>query len=130
MQAESVFEPISPERIRLVRAKLALAGETPAEWAIRNGFKPQTVYKVLSGNRKAIRGISLKIAILIGLRDDPREPSLTTPTGGTGPLLSQPAPSGPLQPHANDVPAGRTVAGHAPVASCDRGTSLQAAAAR
>lgn len=74
MQAESLFPPISREAIQRARARLALDGETVEGWAIRNGYNPKTVHKVMSGERQCIRGTMLRIAIALGLRPHPDEP--------------------------------------------------------
>ena len=81
MPAESLFAPIPREAIRRARARLALADLTVEGWARREGFKPKTVYNVLSGRRMAIRGVSLRIAIKLGLRPDPDH--LDSPPGRT-----------------------------------------------
>jgi gp16 family phage-associated protein len=81
---------------------LALAGTTPAKWADSQGYDQKTVYAVLSGKRRAIRGDSLQIAIKLGLRRDPALPHVNQP-----------------------LPAGRTVAGGPSVGSCDRRPVLQ-----
>lgn len=74
MPAESIFAPISRDLIRQARRRLLLADLTPASWARQEGFDQKTVYSVLSGTRRCIRGQSLQIAIKLGLRPDPSDP--------------------------------------------------------
>lgn len=108
MPAESIFAPIPTDLIRQARARLALAGLSVGQWAKQEGFNAKTVYDVLSGNRMAIRGKSLQIAIALGLRPDP----------------SSQAPHTGL-PVETDQPAGRTVAGGPPVPHRNRGSVSQ-----
>jgi gp16 family phage-associated protein len=104
VQSESLFGPITKQACLAAKALLALAGDTPAKWAAREGFDPKTVYAVLSGNRRAIRGDSLQIAIKLGLRPDPSPVHLRPPSA---------------------IPTGRTLGKGAAVAPCDRGPFLQ-----
>ena len=106
MQSESLFEPISKQACLKAKADLALAGITPAKWAAREGFDPKTVYAVLSGNRRAIRGDSLQIAIKLGLRPDPA-------------LASQ------VEPPISQFPTSTPVGEGAAVDHCDRRPVLQ-----
>jgi len=106
MPAESLFDPIPKEAIRLARSRLAYEGSSVEDWAKANGFAAKTVYNVLSGRRMAIRGKALQIAIKLGLRPDPSIPA----------AQHRPPPSDP---------AGRTLAGGPPVASCDRRPKAQ-----
>ena len=101
-RGETLFDPIPKELLRAARSRLALAGETVEDWAAREGFNSKTVYDVLSGRRMAGRGLSLRIAIRLGLRPDP------------------------TAPHDPPSPAGHTLAGGPSVASCGRRPLLQA----
>jgi gp16 family phage-associated protein len=56
--------------LRAARSRLAFDGDTIETWAVREGFKPKTVYTVLSGNALHT-WTSLKIAVRLGLRSDP-----------------------------------------------------------
>ena len=67
---------IAPDRLAAVQADFTARGETVADWSKRHGFKRHTVYKVLRGERRCLRGEQHKIAIALGLKDDP--------TGGDG----------------------------------------------
>jgi gp16 family phage-associated protein len=105
VSVESVFDPIPKEALRNAKARLALDGDRVEDWAVRNGFNPKTVHNVLGGRRLAIRGQSLKIAVLLGLRPDP-----------SATALQRPSP---------DFPAGHTVGKGPPVASSNRRPELQ-----
>jgi gp16 family phage-associated protein len=48
-------------------------GETIIGWAEKNGYKPRTVYAVLNGQIKGLRGKGHEIAVGLGLKDAPRE---------------------------------------------------------
>ncbi len=52
------------------KAKLDFArrGESIADWARKNGFNQQLVYKVLSGKSRALRGECHAIAVKLGLK--------------------------------------------------------------
>lgn len=57
---------------KAVKERFEAHGEAIADWARRNGYKPRTVYAVLSGQLKAKRGMSHKIAVALGLKATPR----------------------------------------------------------
>lgn len=105
MAAESLYEPIPRELIRQARGRLAYDGLSVEDWARREGFEPKTVYNVLSGRRMAIRGKSLRIAIKLGLRSAPDDPHGAAP--------------------ADESPAGRTLAGGAPISEGNRRPIIQ-----
>jgi gp16 family phage-associated protein len=105
MARESLFDPIPKELLRAARSRLALAGDSVADWATREGFNAKLAYDILSGRRMAIRGLSLQIAIKLELRPDPSKPT--------------------AQHDLPTNPAGRTLAGGPSVASCDRRPNLQ-----
>lgn len=117
MAAESLYEPIPEQKLREARARLALDGETIEEWAVRNGYPPKAVYPVLRGERMAIRGQSLQIAIKLGLRQAPAaESQFTHPQNPADPLLAgkAPVPDRNRRPISQACPepgrrAGRTV---------------------
>lgn len=52
-----------------IKKRMRDEGVSISEWAISNGFKPSSVYAVLSG-RKCIRGQSHKIAVRLGLKTE------------------------------------------------------------
>lgn len=58
----------SPEA---VKQTLASHGMTIREWAAARGFSESLVYAVLAGKNKASRGESFRIAVALGLRQEP-----------------------------------------------------------
>lgn len=62
-----------------LRKQFDSEGKTFAEWASNNGFEPQDVYKVLNGQAKCKRGKGHRIAVLLGLKADPKGESVGTP---------------------------------------------------
>jgi gp16 family phage-associated protein len=74
----------SPEA---VKQTLASHGMTIREWAAVRGFSESLVYAVLSGKNKASRGESFRIAVALGLRQEP--PASKAPTYVTEVLASR-----------------------------------------
>lgn len=56
----------TPEEIR---AEFQRNGISIASWATANGFSTNLVFEVLAGRKKAIRGQSHQIAVLLGLKE-------------------------------------------------------------
>ena len=56
-----------------VREEFNKSGTPINLWAVENGFKPSLVYEVLSGRKKCLRGQCHKIAVLLGIKQDPNE---------------------------------------------------------
>jgi len=52
-----------------IREEFRKRGLSISDWARINGFSTSLVYQVLSGRRKALRGESHKIAVLLGLKE-------------------------------------------------------------
>jgi gp16 family phage-associated protein len=52
-----------------VKKKLIQRGMTQKEWAQQNGFKQETVNRVLNGVNKGNRGVGHQIAVALGLKD-------------------------------------------------------------
>lgn len=52
-----------------IRRKFRSLGITVSQWAKQNGFSPVLVYQVMSGSRKAYRGQSHRIAVILGLKE-------------------------------------------------------------
>lgn len=52
-----------------VKSRLVQKGITQKEWAAKNGFKQETVNRVLNGVNKAKRGVGHEIAVALGLKD-------------------------------------------------------------
>ncbi|PZW46403.1 gp16 family phage-associated protein [Pseudomonas sp. URMO17WK12:I2] len=45
-----------------------MLGLTAKEWAEQNDFTPSTVYAVLNGQKKCLRGVSHRAAVLLGIK--------------------------------------------------------------
>lgn len=50
-------------------------GVTPHAWAKANGFSPFLVYRLLEDPKRGTRGQSHRIAVLLGLKEGPANPS-------------------------------------------------------
>lgn len=55
--------------IQQIKDEFAELGLSVSGWAKQRGYSQALVYQVLSGNRKALRGESHKIAVELGLKD-------------------------------------------------------------
>ena len=51
-----------------VREEFELHGASISQWAIRNGYSPALVYRVLNNEQLPIRGKSHDIAVVLGLK--------------------------------------------------------------
>jgi gp16 family phage-associated protein len=51
------------------RDHLARQGITAKEWAEKNDLSPSTVYAVLNGQKKCLRGESHRAAVLLGIKE-------------------------------------------------------------
>lgn len=51
------------------KAALIRNGMSVAEWSRLNAVPSHLVYRVLNGNSKSLRGVSHKIAVLLGIKD-------------------------------------------------------------
>lgn len=60
------------DKLARVKARFVSEGVSIAEWARVRGFNVLTVYRVLSGKSKAVRGESHQIAVALGLNDTPK----------------------------------------------------------
>ena len=58
-----------------VKARFEAEGVSVAEWARANGFNCFTVYRVLSGRVKCVRGEGHRIAVALGLKSEPKNPT-------------------------------------------------------
>ncbi|TCM61889.1 gp16 family phage-associated protein [Acinetobacter calcoaceticus] len=52
-------------------------GQTVANWASQNDYRPQDVYKVLNGQAKCKYGIGHEIAVKLGLKAVPKSRATT-----------------------------------------------------
>jgi gp16 family phage-associated protein len=50
------------------RHRLADLGITAKDWAEKNGFNLSTVYAVLNGQQKCLRGEAHRAAVLLGIK--------------------------------------------------------------
>lgn len=51
------------------RDRLSKLGLTAKEWAEQNDFTPSTVYAVLNGQKKCLRGEAHRAAVLLGIKE-------------------------------------------------------------
>ncbi|MCO7536502.1 DNA-binding protein [Pseudomonas asiatica] len=51
------------------RARIARQGISAKEWAEQHGLSPSTVYAVLNGQKKCLRGESHRAAVLLGIKN-------------------------------------------------------------
>ncbi|WP_085631250.1 DNA-binding protein [Pseudomonas sp. R16(2017)] len=51
------------------RERLALQGLSAKDWALQHDLTPSTVYAVLNGQKKCLRGESHRAAVLLGIKD-------------------------------------------------------------
>lgn len=56
------------------RDRLKRLGLSAKEWAQENGLTPSTVYAVLNGQKKCLRGESHRAAVLLGIKDGETSP--------------------------------------------------------
>lgn len=54
-----------------VKQHFAVHGLTIRDWAASRGFSESLVYAVLAGKNKATRGESFRIAVALGMREEP-----------------------------------------------------------
>lgn len=52
------------------RDRLARQGITAKEWAEKHDLSPSTVYAVLNGQKKCLRGESHRAAVLLGIKEE------------------------------------------------------------
>jgi len=57
-----------------VKARFWVEGVCIAEWARAHSFNPRTVYRVLSGELEGRRGETHRIAVALGLKEEPENP--------------------------------------------------------
>jgi gp16 family phage-associated protein len=104
MRADSVA-PISKDAILAARAKLVRSGTDAQHWALDNGYSPNLVRAVLSGQRRCLRGKSREIAQKLA--------------------LFSPPPSSSDAGKDTSSPAGHTLAGAGAIDDFDRTGILQ-----
>lgn len=65
----------SEELLNQVRQGFVQRGESIAAWSRERGFDPDAVYQVLSGRTLALRGKSHHIAVALGIKAAPQQPT-------------------------------------------------------
>jgi gp16 family phage-associated protein len=60
-----------------VKARFKAEGVSIAKWAKARGFNVLTVYRVLDGRVKGIRGEAHQIAVALGLKKEPKSPTFS-----------------------------------------------------
>ena len=54
-----------------IKTQFRARGESVGQWADRNGFPRDVVYRVLNGRSPAWRGQTHQVAVKLGLKPDP-----------------------------------------------------------
>lgn len=62
------YHPAFTASVDTIKQRLYQQGLTVKQWAEDNDYKPNQVYRVLSGESKALYGIGHEIAIKLGLK--------------------------------------------------------------
>lgn len=52
-----------------VRKEFERHGLSVSRWAVENGLQPQTVFNLLSGHCRGLRGEAHRAAVLLGMKD-------------------------------------------------------------
>jgi gp16 family phage-associated protein len=60
---------ITEQALRLARERLVEQGLSTADFAKRHNLNPSTVYAVLNGQKKCLRGEAHRAAVLLGIKD-------------------------------------------------------------
>lgn len=60
---------VSEQSRQAARVKLELQGLSLKDFARKNGLNPQTVYNVLGGYKKCLRGEAHRAAVLLGIKE-------------------------------------------------------------
>ncbi|WP_336332327.1 DNA-binding protein [Pseudomonas putida] len=60
----------APEQAcQAARQRLEIQGITVKDFAIQNGLHPSTVYAVINGQKKCLRGEAHRAAVLLGIKE-------------------------------------------------------------
>lgn len=59
---------LTEQACKAARERLQMLGLTAKEWAEQNDLTPSTVYAVLNGQKKWLRGLSHRAAVLLGIK--------------------------------------------------------------
>ncbi len=57
------------QALEKARTQISLAGRSTKEWAEANDLSPSTVYAVLNGQKKCLRGEAHRAAVLLGIKE-------------------------------------------------------------
>ncbi|MDD0998851.1 DNA-binding protein [Pseudomonas sp. TNT2022 ID1044] len=60
---------ITEQALQRARGRLVEQGLSTAEFAKRHNLNPSTVYAVLNGQKKCLRGEAHRAAVLLGIKD-------------------------------------------------------------
>jgi gp16 family phage-associated protein len=60
---------ITEQALQLARQRLIDQGLSTADFAKRHDLNPSTVYAVLNGQKKCLRGEAHRAAVLLGIKD-------------------------------------------------------------
>jgi len=60
---------ITEQALQLARERLIEQGLSTADFARRHNLNPSTVYAVLNGQKKCLRGDAHRAAVLLGIKD-------------------------------------------------------------
>jgi gp16 family phage-associated protein len=60
---------ITEQALQLARQRLIEQGLSTADFAKRHNLNPSTVYAVLNGQKKCLRGEAHRAAVLLGIKD-------------------------------------------------------------
>lgn len=64
--------PITEQACERARERLEKQGISVKEFAIKHGLHPSTVYAVLLGQKKCLRGEAHRAAVLLGIKRMPK----------------------------------------------------------
>ena len=60
----------APEQAcQAARTRLEMKGMSVKDWAVKHEFNPSTVYAVLNGQKKCLRGEAHRAAVLLRIKD-------------------------------------------------------------
>lgn len=60
--------PITEQALQLAKKRLVEQGLSAADFAKRHNLNPSTVYAVLNGQKKCLRGEAHRAAVLLGIK--------------------------------------------------------------
>lgn len=60
---------VTDQACKDARERLQRQGISAADWAKQHGLTPSTVYAVINGQKKCLRGEAHRAAVLLGIKD-------------------------------------------------------------